>query len=440
MLDKYFFRTYKQEKNNKGLALVMALSLIVIVILLVQETVFDTQVEYRSATANLNRLKAYYSAKAGMEINILRVKTYIQLSQSHGKKPEMQALIPFMNLIWQFPFGWPPSVPKESSSINKQELNALIEKSLMKAQFITSVQPESGRIDINDLASPIPSLRTWTFEVLYRLIENLRAENTKLSESVNEQEVTEVLGNIKDWVDIDQNKADTTSSESDLYELEGLPPNRSFVSKQELLELAGMSLPLYQALSPFITIHGEKGLNINTAPAELIRALHEEFPLELAQEIVALRSQPSKPLFWTKDNFGQFLNEKGFDILNQELQNIQDEDEPINNEEDIETEVKVSYIFFDTPHNFRISSTGLAGESQRTLTAGYFDTSFVTKRFHTLMQEEIKREEKIIQAKMAKARIPTETKKPEGNKKTSEAPPPEAPKEEPTIIYWKESL
>ena len=422
-----------KKKNNRGLVLVMALSLIVFVILLLQETVFDTQVEYRSATANLNTLRAYYSAKAGMEINILRVKTYLQLIKNHGQKSPAKALIPYMNLIWQFPFGWPPSVPEEVSAIIAGEIKALKEKSLMKAQFITSIQPENSRIDINDLASPIPSLRTWTFEVLYRLIRQLQLEHPTLLESLDETEIREVLNNIKDWVDLDPNKTDTSLSESELYEIKGLPPNRAFVSPQELLEVAGMSSLLYQALSPFITVYGAKGLNINTAPAKLLRALHEEFPLELAQEIVALRSQ-AQPQLWTEETFGQFLNEKGFDILNQELQN-RPEERPQTEEGQRD---KVSYIFFDAPHNFKMSATGWAGESQKTLTAVYFDTAFVTERFQTLMEAEIKREEKHIQARLASRAVVTSTKT--QGEKAPVKPPDRSSEARPQIIYWKESF
>ena len=424
----------KNKRNNKGLALVMALSLIVVVILLAQETVFDTQIEYRSAIDNFNRLKAYYLAKAGMEINILRVKTYVQLSQSHGQRSEMQALIPYMNLIWQFPFGWPPHVLKEASPIVKQELNKLIKESLIKEHFITSIQPENSRIDVNDLGSPIPSLRTWTFEVLHRLIMILRLENPHLSENLDEQEVTTILNNIQDWVDPNTLQADTTISEKDLYEPEGLPPNRSFVSPQELLQVAGMTPALYQALLPFITTYGEKGININTAPAKLLHALHEDFPLDLAKDIVALRFRTSQPpVFWTESTFEQFLIKNGFDILNQQLQNKQSE-EPTRDENQ---RPKVSYIFFETPHNFKISSTAWAGESQRTLTASYFDTAFTAHRVSKLMQEEVKREKIYIGNKIATAQIPTSTQPIE---QKPAQPSPKAKKEEPTIIYWKESL
>ncbi|MDE0518871.1 MAG: hypothetical protein OXH36_04885, partial [Bdellovibrionales bacterium] len=56
-----------KKSSKKGMALIMVLSTIVFVILIIQETVFDTQVEYRSAIAELNSLRAYYAAKAGME-------------------------------------------------------------------------------------------------------------------------------------------------------------------------------------------------------------------------------------------------------------------------------------------------------------------------------------------------------------------------------------
>ena len=427
-----------KNKNNKGLALVIVLSLIVVVVLVVEEITSNIKWEYRSAVANLNRLRAYYSAKAGMDINILRVKTYLKLIQAYGKKQEMQAVIPYMNLIWQFPFSWPPSVPAGASSIAGQELKAMTEKSFMIGQLITSIQPENGRIDVNDLASPIPSLRSWTFEVLHRLILHLQSEDPVLSENLSEQDITEVLLRMKDWVDIDDNQGDTVVSEKDLYTLEGLPPNRSFLSQQELLQVVGMSPVLYQALSPFITVYGEKGLNINTAPAKLLMALHEEFPLELAEEIVALRSQPAEPVFWTPETFAQFLNQKGFDILAQELQNKPQEEknQPTYGEGSGD---KVSYILFSPPRSFKMRSKGWVGKSQRTITAGYFDTSFVIERFHHLMQEEIKKEEKNIKAELAKTQVVAYPDKSKENEENTKKPPP-APKAIPAIVYWKESF
>ncbi len=420
----------------------MALSMIVFVIVLVQETVFDTQIAYRSTVADLNAVKAYYSAKAGMEVNILRVKTYLQLAKSHGNKPEIKALVPYMNLIWQFPFGWPPALPENSTSPQAQELQKLMENSLMKNQFITSVKPENSRIDVQDLASPIPSLRQWTLAVLFRLIRHLQSENPALKESLNAQEIMEILNNIKDWVDMDQQKGQSTLSETSLYEQEGLPPHRSFVSRQELRQVAGVSPLLYKALDPFISIYGEKGLNINTAPVELLMALHEQFPKELAQEIVDLRSHPVNPMLWSEESFMSFLNEKGFGYLGQALTTKRENTGQATaspTTTGTEPAPDISYIYFDTPHNFTMQSTGWAGEVRRTITAVYFDTPFVVQRFRTLLQDEIKREEQKIKAQLAQSQVRMPTPHPSDSPQelTNSRPPPPI---RPMIVYWKESF
>ena len=411
------------------MALIMVLSTIVFVVLIIQETVFETQVEYRSAIAELNSLRAYYAAKAGMEVNILRVKSYIKVIKSNNNI--MNQMRPYIDLIWKFPFQWPPPIPKELDSITAEEFSKINNSSFMqKASFITFIEPESSKIDINDLASPIPSLRRWTYSVLYRLIHILRLKNKNLEEAISIKDIADVLNNIQDWVDPNTQQNERSTSESNLYEQEGLPRNRSFVSMEELHQVASMSNILYTALEPFITVYGEKGLNVNTASSELLQALHEEFPVELAQEINALTSNPSNPVVFTQKTFLDFLNEKGFSYLDQHLI---PPDPPKKNQED----PLISYIHFDTPYNFRIESTGFAGDSQRTITATYFDTASFTNRFNKLMTAEKQREQinmidQITKKTVRSAPTPTSQKKDKN--------PPLNQKQEPTIIYWKEGF
>ncbi len=410
------------KTRQKGMALIMVLSTIVFIILLIQETVFETQIEYRSATAELNSLRAYYAAKAGMEVNILRVKNYIKLTTNYSQ--QIQQFRAYIDLIYQFPFQWPPPIPENLNSINQSEFSKIKEDSFMQAEFITSIEPESSRIDINDLASPIPSLRKWTFQTLYRLIFYLRLNDQKLADEITEQNIIEVLHNIADWVDPDNQQAmQSTFSEKSLYSQETLPPNRSFISLQELHQVAGMSDILYKAIAPFITVYGEKGLNINTASAELIQALHDAFPIELAREIAAITSNPLNPFVFTKQTFSQLLNEKGFS-------NLQEYFFPPERQENTAPEEQpVSYINFDAPYNFKMTSVGLAGKSQKTITATYFHTPHFIKRFNTLMAEEKKRV--LGQEKPKRESQPG----PRPN-----LPSPSNQNQEPVIIYWKETF
>ena len=80
-------------------------------------------------------------------------------------------------------------------------------------------------------------------------------------------------------------------SEKDSYERAGLPyapKNREFDYAAELLLVKGMTGETYAAVAPFITVYGQKGVNINTAGRELLAALG--VPPETADKIIVLRN------------------------------------------------------------------------------------------------------------------------------------------------------
>ncbi len=406
-------------KNQKGMAIIMVLSSLVFVVLLIQETIFETQVEHRSATAELNSLKAYYAAKSGMEINLLRVKTYMKIMKAYSS--QVQDYQAYIDLIWKFPIHWPPAFIEDGNSIYDEEVAEIRTDTLMKASYMNLITPTNGLIDINDLASPVTSLRDWTFQVLYRLIIILQSQNKTLAKEMGDVEIRELLANIKDWVDPDNTSGKQNSLlESRLYEENGLPPNHSFINLEELRQVAGMTDTLHEAITPFLTVYGEKGLNINNAPIELIQALHDNFPLPVAEEIVNQSSNPIQLNLFTKASFSDFLVQGGFEQIKRDL---------FDNLENI------SYLNFDAPHNFQLQSTGLFGQMRKNLTAVYVSIHSLLERFDTLMTEEKKREEQRrgqVQISTPKSEIQPEEKKSDA---TEQEPLPL----EPFIIYWKES-
>jgi len=417
-------------RNKKGMALIMVLSTIVFIIVLLQETVFETQIEYRSAISELNSLRAYYAAKSGMEINLLRLKAYQSLIDQYGE--QLSTVQSYVDLVWKFPFEWPPILPEESNSTDIEKVQSIKDRSFMKSEFSTNIEPVAGRIDINDLASPAPSLRTWTFQTLYRLIILLRANNKKLEEDLSEQDIVDILHNIKDWVDPDSQRAEQVGVfENSMYETNNLPPNRSFISPEELLQVKDMTASLYDALKPFITVYGEKGLNINAAPVELLQALHDEFPLELAQEIVELTHNSIEPTIFTKELFEGFLEERGFSNIKESLFSS-----PMN---EGESKQIPSIIYFDAPRNFYMESTGRYGKSQKSIRAIYFDVNFSMARFNQIIREDIKNKEVSIREELTGQSSPATT----NTNERGEADRPSAPfqkKLKPIIIYWKENF
>ena len=410
-----FFQPFKQ---SKGLALIMVLSGTLLVISIIQETIFDTQTEYRSTAAELHALKAYYAAKAGMEISLLRVKNYRDITKTTSGNNAIQSFRPYMDLIWKIPFSWPPVITNEDGEpAPSEEISEITGNSLLQgAAYKTLITSTASRIDLNDLASPIPSLRAWTFKILYQLIQVQQQkliddEDTDTqTEILDEAQITEILSNIQDWIDPNELAGEQAVPETNASGNDPSPPNRSLISVTELHQVPGMSDALYEQIKPFVTIHGEKGLNINTAPAELLEALG--LPAEAAQEAFAMTSNHA---LFTKSTFSGFLDSQGLQHLTQELLN-----DPENSE----------YLLFDAPHNFTIESTGVFQNSVKTLTAVYVDTAFISDQFNKLIDADIKRQQ----------RNPEREDNPPDNPSPENTPQkPKAAEQTPVIIYWKES-
>ena len=433
--------------GKRGMALMMALSFTVFTMLVVQETIFETQTEYRSARAELESLRAYYAAKAGMELNLLRLKTYTRLTAGANNKKATTLFRTYLDLLWKFPIVWPPPVLEELSQITQDEMRAIEKNSFLQSRFYTSIEPTVSRLDVNDLASPVPSLREWTFQVLSRLIVILRERDKQLREEVSDQDIVDLLENIKDWVDPDTQIGGGSLSESSLYDNDTLPPNRSFLNVEELSQVKGMSARLYKAIKPFVTVYGEKGIDVNTASIELLQALHQDFTLELAQEVYGLTHVLLSPFIFTKESFEEFLTDKGFENIKQDLFPSKEE---LKEAEEAEEDIPISYIYFDALHNFQIKSIGSSGKSQKTITAIYFHPAPFQNRFRTLLKEDLNREESKIAKSLKQSNIEDKYRESAKNKKGKQGKDLSGDMvdsksswnlgPEPTIIYWKEEL
>ncbi|RYZ80812.1 MAG: hypothetical protein EOP06_24670 [Proteobacteria bacterium] len=57
----------EQVRNEKGMALIIAITVMIMITWIAMEVSYDSLVEYNVNANALNRLKAYYAAKSGVE-------------------------------------------------------------------------------------------------------------------------------------------------------------------------------------------------------------------------------------------------------------------------------------------------------------------------------------------------------------------------------------
>ena len=128
-------------KNNRGMAMIMAVSTMALIIYLAVEIMYDTTVEYNVNAQELNRLKSYYAARGAVEIGLLRIKIYQSVKNKLGDQLQGSPYAPYIDQIWSFPIQWP--LPTELlNAVDKDTAEEKKEESLVDAQYTLDIADE----------------------------------------------------------------------------------------------------------------------------------------------------------------------------------------------------------------------------------------------------------------------------------------------------------
>jgi general secretion pathway protein K len=362
------------KKSQRGIAILITLFSIMIMTFLALEIAYNSQVEYAVSSSQLDQLRAYYLAKTGIQFSLLRINIYKKVMSQFGAQlgPTKSQL----DLIWQFPFVWPPILPPEMSPFDKDNIEKAVKKSYIEGQFATGIESESGKIDINDLASPVPALAKAVNAQLVEIIQNRLNENDEWSE--NHRSGTrpqEIVNNIADWVSPGNDslnggsKLSNYPSSNSLTGQNVVPTSRPLKTISELHMVKGVTEDIYNLLLPRITIYGAKGINVNSAKAEVLQSIDKVITKEVAAKIVEHRSaDPS-------DGGGPFSSVKDLtDFLNKLGVNTQ----TFNQSPAVP-------LLFDSEFVFRIKSTGIYKHAQREIIAIVYDFDKVKGQLSTAL-------------------------------------------------------
>ena len=265
---------------------VLGLSLIIAVIL--HRVLFASQVEYISSRNNFNHLRARYSARSAVELSLLRIRVFKEVQRALEGEKEQEALFkPYTDFIWRFPVVWPLPASEDLPESNKAVLQTVKKESFLKASYFTEILPEDGKIDLNNLASPINYLRDFTIDSLVNL---LLYEGERRELELDSGEIVKALFNIADWMDKDNDSRNGGSEET--IDSNNPPLNRSFLFVEEMRSVPGVTEEIYSILAPYVSVYGTKGVNINYTTKTLLEAIGIS---EVLVEFVLARTQATSP-------------------------------------------------------------------------------------------------------------------------------------------------
>ncbi len=333
---------FKPLRNRRGMALIVVTACLMFIMYFASELVSETRIEYEVNSAGLNRIKAYYAAKSGMQLALLRVKIYQQAQTKFGAQLGNNS--PLLNMIWQFPFAWPLPVPDELTTIDKDSFKKLTKESTMDASYITTIEDEGSKIDINDLISPSESLRKVTKQQILNIFQQKMKEDEAWAREHSNTNFEKIVNNIADFMSdkaVSPNGGDKRANYANLNseaQSDYFPPNRSFRTLSELHFVPELTDDLYDLIEPRITIYGMKGINPNIASKEVLKSLDPGMTEEVVVEIIKRRDDKNQGgPFKDANEFWNFVTTK-----NVRLEGKTDE----------------IPLVFDSVFNFRIRSTG----------------------------------------------------------------------------------
>ena len=403
-------------QSSRGAALITILGFSVVIFAILQSLLFDSKAEHISAQHNLNELRARYSARSGIEINLLRVMMYRQSQALIGDQSTSEFIRPYLDFLWNFPLMWPLPVLESQSQAEKDEVKALLNRSFLKSGYNSIILPEDGKIDLNDLSSPIPYLQQFTFDMVLGLL-NFTVENDKkLEDTYQSDDILEIVNNIADWTDPD-NESRNGGSELTVEESK-IPLNRSFIFLEEIKKVPKVTDQIYEILKSHITVYGSKGLNINYASAEVLQAFHFS---DQAIEVILSRTQQgslSYAPFSNKESFCHFMQEQALDICDA-----------------LKTKYKTDEMLqFNTALHFRIESSGQSRKSSSQAETLIFDAYRLSGHY----KKAIETHQKILKEERGEYSNPN-----------SRVQPPQKPHAQKInynsaspvfIMYWKENF
>lgn len=276
----------KNENGERGVALILVLSLIVVVISVVSEIIFQSEITARVSVGERDRVRAEMAALTGAQL----AKMLVLLDTAIAALPkEAKALLgsqlgdlKFNSMLDGIPVGGEAFENAAALLGEKASVFSAIDETLMTTlknvpgYFTIKTGDESGKLNVNALN--MPAFREAMKESLIRLFSTPR-EARFLEDK--RYPPPRLVANLMDY--IDRNKTDELdgSDEENQYvqnKFSHKPKNGPLESLEELRRIPGFhDDEIFSLFSPYLTVWPlapeEKSLNVNAAPVELLAAI-----------------------------------------------------------------------------------------------------------------------------------------------------------------------
>jgi general secretion pathway protein K len=296
---------YFNIKRNKATVLITTLWIVAILAIFAISAGRQTAISLRLASYNVDRIKAYFIARAGLmralaekrlEYKLNRATSVDALSESWANNQELFENHKFADGNYTVGYRYQTEEADDGKPV-----------------ILYGLMDEQSKININ----------TAPAETIANLLKAI-----KIDESLSEEIAVAII----DWRDTDNDVSSyrTSAGAEEAYYQELTPPyhckNFTFDTIYELILIRGVTESIVNNVKPYITVYGDGKVNINTAGHTVLNALFGPDYPDLAAKIIRYRCG-NDDIAGTKDDrwfcWGPYTVERGEEGL-VEIKNLQD--------------------------------------------------------------------------------------------------------------------
>jgi len=373
-------RTGTRKQRRSGIALLVAMSTVLVLTVVVTELSYNARVRYLIAAHEKERAQAYWVSQTGINLYKLLLGANKQMEGSAAGGVAESLGVNIGDALWQ----WVPVINTglmrmlfaSDGSIEEEDLEAFKQTGQVSDEVDEASREDSKFSDKNFLDFDGDFTAEVTDEDAKLNVSLLANHNGVLFESAIAMQLHglmsgeendawlrdrnidpwEIIANLKDWVDQDTMGSGRSGGQEDnLYNNRSSPylaKNAAFDTFAEIRLVEGWQDDIMERFGDQLTIHGTGKININTAPDEVLFALIKAYVMpapndtEVHRIVEQIREYMWFASFNSGKDFAQHLGNLGYTVS-----------------QDLQSQLGKS------SKTFKVVSTGLVGNTSVTTTA-----------------------------------------------------------------------
>lgn len=382
----------KIMNNERGIALMMILTAIIILMAIYGEFTFESKISRIKATNILDRSQAKLLAESGLQLAITRLRLYKEAyNYVQGNQNAKQAVSSqLLNQLWEVPFMYPIPVGGNATRAFKDTVDKFQFESLLDGQMKVSIQNISNRLNLNMLRidmtkfNPDPNVEDGQdenstlnmnegailtdvsvdqslFYLLKRLVDDKKEKDEAFADRYGSINYQELLTNLKyymsDYQSMNQDPL-VGEAESNFQQIPLAPKFGPLSSSSELYTIPGWNDELIELIKNEFSVYPSTQIDFNKLTTNMFKILIPQATEDDIKEFFIWRDNPEQPRFLnTLEDFKKYIVQQ----------------ERLMNDTDFDNRMKLfqqkGISFGSNPNLFKIVSEGSYNRSNYTLVA-----------------------------------------------------------------------